>query len=203
MENLNKLLDMIKDKNLLSYLFTILLTAVVTYFMTDFFLKRDEIKELKSDVARLQDKYEKKENISIELSDQKNETKSKKEDLRRKDEDISELKKDIGEAEANKKKLAEELEQAKNLIDEKNDLIYKKDQIIQNMKSCQNDPALLKLISERDKLLDRKGIHTVRNYSNSGERKPEAQNEEESRMNTIRDFNNQINEMKKASGCIN
>lgn len=203
MENLNKLLDMIKDKNLLSYLFTILLTAVVTYFMTDFFLKRDEIKELKSDVERLQDKYEKKENISIELSDQKNETKSKKEDLRRKDEDISELKKDIGEAEANKKKLAEELEQAKKLIDEKNDLIYKKDQIIQNMKSCQNDPALLKLISERDKLLDRKGIHTVRNYSNSGERKPEAQNEEESRMNTIREFNNQINEMKKASGCIN
>ncbi|MFP0710011.1 glutathione S-transferase family protein [Acinetobacter baumannii] len=72
---------MIRDKNLLSYLFTILLTAVVTFFLTEFYYKRDEIKDLKSE-------NKENENISIKLSHQENVTKSKNEDLRRKDEDI-------------------------------------------------------------------------------------------------------------------
>ncbi|MEN8976491.1 hypothetical protein [Acinetobacter baumannii] len=195
MENLSKLLDMIRDKNLLSYLFTILLTAVVTFFLTEFYYKRDEIKDLKS-------KNEKNENISIKLSDQKNETKSKNEDLRRKDEDITELKKQVSKAEESKNSLAEELAETKKLIVEKDNLISEQEKTIQRIISCQNDPAILKLINERDKYIDNKGIYTVRNYSSST-RKSEEQNEEEIRKSNLRDLNNQINEMKQASRCIN
>lgn len=203
MQEIRQLLDMVKDKNLLSYLFVILLTAAVTFFVTDIYFKKDEVKEWELKYDKLEKKYNEKENISIELSEQKNETKNKSEELKRKDDEIINLKREISKVEESKKKLGEELVKSESLIAEKSRSIHEKELIIQRITSCQNDPALIKLITERDKLLENKGVYVARSYSNSGAWKQEEQKDEERRISMIKNFNDQINDIRRVSQCIN
>ncbi|CAP02597.1 hypothetical protein ABSDF3328 [Acinetobacter baumannii SDF] len=194
MESLKIFLEIIQRKGTLQLLFSMLVAVLVSGYFSYTYIKKPDMDKLESDVKDLKNQLEVKQADSINL-------KSKGEDLRRSGEDIKKLNKEIEILEEDKNKLLQEIEGYKIEIKEKDVIINDRDKTILELRSCQNDPVLTKLIAERDDILNKKGGYTVRNYNSSGQYKEDI--EERNRQETLKSLNEQINLARQSSNCIN